>query len=213
MSDFTKWPRLIVVGEPVTPEQANDILIRTNSWFLSSNDSDWVRQVAAAYGIPLDEHGAPDYRALQRVYAELGALQLHYLVNRQVMAAWLGGPHGWCDWTGRIGCSTWNIGKWPTEDAVTEDLVAIAAAFPYLSMHAQLISDEGEGDIVGTWAVLDGKAVPVEPAGFLTPPTELDPEAMIDAFMRPGRERGVSLGRLRQALAQVRAANRTGEVG
>ena len=39
--ELTKWPRLPVVGKRITEEQANEILIRTNQWFFSTNDKEW----------------------------------------------------------------------------------------------------------------------------------------------------------------------------
>lgn len=35
--DLTKWPRLLVTGQPVTEDQANDILIRTDDWYIVGN--------------------------------------------------------------------------------------------------------------------------------------------------------------------------------
>jgi hypothetical protein len=206
MSDLTKWPRLLVVGEPVTREQANEILIRTNSWWMQTNDKAWLRQVCAEYGIKMDRHGDADYKSARAVFDELGVLKLGYLDNDRIMSSWVGGPKGWCDWDGRIGCSTWNIGKWPDGEDVTSDLTAIAEAWPFLTFHAQLISDEGEGQVVGTWAVRGGKAAMVEPAGRLTEPSEIDAAGMLLRLMssRSGGERGVSVERLREALAQVR---------
>jgi hypothetical protein len=43
MTDLTKWPRLIVVPTklwPLTGQQANEILLRTNGYMMS-NDWDW----------------------------------------------------------------------------------------------------------------------------------------------------------------------------
>lgn len=221
MSELTKWPRLIVVGDPVTREQANDILIRTNQWaFFSTNDTGWEHAVEAAaaecLGRPIEPNPAPDVDSERRIAMmrahwqrlrdwreRVGVLNLHYLENAQVMSSWMGGPHGWCDWDGRIGCSNYNIGKWPSKDDITEDLTAIAAAWPFLRMHVQVVANEGEGDLLATWAVQDGKAAPVEPIGLIDQPND-DVEAMALGFLNPHRERGVSLDRLREALCQVR---------
>ena len=226
MSDLTKWPRLLVVGENVTREQANEILIRTDNWSPCTNDKAWETAVCALgdeYGMPVN---AP-WRLKPGEYSErwreiearrqasrerLGILELHYLGNARIASSWFGGPHGWCDWDGNIGCSNYNIGKWPSVEEVTEDWTAIAEAFPYLSLHAQLVTDEGEGEVAATWAVREGKAALVEPAGQLAPVRD-DVEGMVFGLLYSAdRERGVSIDRLREALAQVAAAEQDGEV-
>ena len=203
MIDLTKWPRLIVAGDPVTREQANDILIRTNGRYNHTNDGAWERAVAAVYGITLDQYGSMEWKSAKAAYDRLGVLELHYLNNSQVMSSWIGGPHGWCDWDGRIGCSTYNIGKWPSVEDVQEDLDAIAGAWPFLRMHLQLVTDEGEGQLAAMWVVGDGTATLVEP-GEQMPIVELSESQMLSRLMAPQLgERGVSLPRLREAVAQV----------
>lgn len=221
MADLTKWPRLIVIGDPVTREQANDILIRTNEWsYFFSNDPVWERAVEAAAAVCLGRPVEPDHQGggdpvtrsarmrdhwgdLRCWRQRIGVLDLNYLQNAQVMSSLIGGPHGWCDWDGRIGCSNYNIGKWPSEDEVSEDLTAIAKAWPFLRMHVQLIANEGEGQLVATWAVQGGKAHLVEPIGVMADLQD-DVEGMVAAlFTQPHRERGVSIERLREALTQL----------
>lgn len=217
MSDLTKWPRLLVKGEPVTREQANEILIRTYSWSPCINDREWEEQVCALG----DEYGMPVYaphRLKPGEYGErwreiegrrqaarerAGILDLHYLGNQRIASSWIGGPHGWCDWDGRIGCSDYNIGKWPSLEEVCEDWATIAAAFPYLDLHAQLVTDEGAGVVAATWAVRNGEATLVEPIGLLDALHD-DVEGMVFGMLFDRfRERGVSVERLREALEQV----------
>lgn len=221
MTDLTKWPRLLVTGEPVTPEQANEILVRTDGLNPCINDRAWeraVKDLAEEFGRPpafdysqLDGSN-PDawrehYAADEAWKTRMGMLDLHYLGNRRIASSWFGGPHGWCDWDGTIGCSNYNIGKWPSVEEVTEDWQAIAAAFPHLTLHAQLVTDEGEGEVAATWAVKDGKAALVEPIERIADDGPDDIEGMALAILfDAGRERGVSLDRLRAALAQVAGA-------
>lgn len=205
MTDLTKWPRLLVTGEPVTREQANEVLIRTNNRYLATNDRAWLRQVYEVYGIPYRDHGdRVDRQAEDLVHDRLGVMPLRYLMNERVTSSRLCGPHGWCDWDGTIGCANYNIGKWPEVNEVTADLVLVATTFPYLTMHVQLVTDEGDGEVAATWAVRRGKAALVEPAGLLRPVAELDVGDTLAWLYRPGRERGVSLDRLREAIRQVR---------
>ncbi|WP_157253151.1 hypothetical protein [Nonomuraea typhae] len=218
MSDLTKWPRLLVVGETVTREQANEILIRTDGLSPCINDRAWARTVkdlATEFGRPPaydysrmgEEPGSrrEHYEADQAWRARMGLLDLHYLGNSRIASSWLGGPHGWCDWTGTISCSNYNIGKWPSAEEVNEDWTTIAKAFPYLSLHAQLITDEGEGEVAATWAIKDGQAALVEPVERIAEVRD-DVEPMVFGLLySAGRERGVSINRLREALTQVAA--------
>lgn len=66
MGIVTKWPRLLVVGDNVTPEQADQILIRTNSWYLFSNDKGWertVQQLAVEFGYPEKSDDPPGFHS------------------------------------------------------------------------------------------------------------------------------------------------------
>lgn len=217
MGDLTKWPRLLVLGEPVTREQANEILVRTDDWWMGTNDRAWEQAVyalAAEVGHPGSPYGGSvtdHFPAVMAWQERLGILDLHYLDNRRIASSWIGGPHGWCDWEGKIGCSNYNLGKWPSVEAVTDDWTAIAAAFPYLTLHAQLVTDEGEGEVAATWAVRDGKAALVEPVGQILDIPADDVEGMVFGLLySANRERGVSVNRLQEALAQV-AAQQSGE--
>jgi hypothetical protein len=207
----TKWPRLLVVGQPVTPTQAGEILLRTDDWWISGNDQAWVNDLEdtlADYGRPRepdrrDVDGFQEFREFYRLHdewkASLGVLTLHYLQNSRIISTWIGGPHGWCDWDGTIGCSTYNIGKWPSDDEVAEDWQVIAETFPFLDLTAHLVDDEGEGAVAGEWRIRDGKVRHnPDPADVLILPTEPEFTALSD-----GWERGVSVPRLHEALAHL----------
>jgi hypothetical protein len=135
-----KWPAMVVVGESVTPEQAAEILVRTDNWHISTNDKAWGRAVRETVGLPPSSWELPEgedrlerlkeiWAAEDRFRQEVGVLQLEYLSNSQIASCYVGGPHGWCDWTGRIGSANYNIGKWPGADTVLEEWERIAAAF------------------------------------------------------------------------------------
>jgi hypothetical protein len=218
--DLTKWPRLIVVPdkpEPVTREQANEILLRTNGPYFAVNDGAWEKAIADVLGIEMTQRTAGDFaywdmswKSASEWYASIGGLDLHYLHNSRIMSAWIGGPHGWLDWDGVIGCSTWNIGKWPEYEEVSEDWSAIAAAWPFLDLHAQLITDEGDGEVAAQWRVADGTAALVEPIARFEP-QELGEGAILMRILGRGGERGVSLERLREAIDQLRGDKRSEE--
>jgi hypothetical protein len=157
-----KWPGLLVEGQDVTPDQAAEILVRTHTWPCFSNNRSEQRKTNALFGLT-DEWSEKNEILLERA----GVLDLEYLGNSMVTSCWLWGLKGWCDWEGRIGCSHFNIGKWPCNSDVTEDLEAIAAAFPFLEMRVQVLSGEiGEERIYPTaeWLVSGGQV-----SGPLTP--------------------------------------------
>jgi hypothetical protein len=76
--DLTKWPRLIVVGDDVTEEQANEILVRTNQWWLCSNDRHWERMVYGLIGVRVDDFDRPDHKDIQAFESRHRVLDLHY---------------------------------------------------------------------------------------------------------------------------------------
>lgn len=212
----TKWPRLLVVGEPVTEEQADHILIRTAYPHPFSNDHGWeatIDKLYAEFGMP-PEPGftapAEDrhhwYTDVDNWQKQVGILDLSYLHNHRIASAWLGGPYGWCDWSGAIGCSTWNIGKWPSTEDVTSDWTMIADAFPFLDLTAQLVEEEGEGELCGQWWVEGGRVrYDDHPRQRIAEPAGLDEETVLSVVRVPAsvRERGVTVDRLRLALSRV----------
>lgn len=207
MRDLTKWPRLLVVGEDVPPERADEILVRTNRWFMTSNDRGWTGAIFRLLDVETDGFGYPGSDALRALERRLDVLDLHHLHNEQVACAWIGGPKGWVDWNGRVGCSDWNVGKWPTVKEVTEDWIKIADAFPYLDLTAQLVPDEGEAsEPAATWTVADGQVTAAHwVTEKITEPTPAEEIAgrWIRSMWVPGRERGVTLDRLVGAVRRV----------
>lgn len=160
-----KWPALIVKGERVTEEQAAEIIIRTMGW-LSCNDHEFTNSCnEILYDVEIPEEHKMYYdgsnkgveaklgleeKDWQKIYAykeekekEVGILEdLCYLENSRVCSSWIGGPHGWCDWDGTIGCNNYNIGKWPTVEEVYKEWKIIAKAFPFLDLRCQLTNHE-----------------------------------------------------------------------
>lgn len=208
--DPGKWPHLIVVGQPVTEAQADEILIRTCVlYYLHCNDHEWDHIVARI--VFKNERAAETDFPFQQVrdrVEELGVLNLQYLKTYRIASSWIGGPRGWCDWDGRIG-SAYNIGKDPSVEEVGGEWSEIAAAFPYLDLTAQLVSEDGTGRLCGQWRVKDGVATEETPGARLMQPKQQqqESEAVIKRFAEqlftPGSERGVSPERLQQAVDRV----------
>lgn len=205
-----KWPRLLVRGDPVTEQQANAIILRTTALhYLHGNDRAWNRAVHEVLGLVPDDIGYPTPESGRAVEDRLRILNLEYLTNDRIVSAYIGGPHGWCNWDGTIGCSDYNIGKWPEMEEVDAEWRKIAAAFPFLRLEAQLVTDEGDGEVAVAWRIEDGRVLlrpRPAPREYLRPVVDNTTGgfAAILAGM-PGRERGVTRERLAVALAEVEA--------
>lgn len=207
MLDLGKWPRLLVAGQSVTCDQAGEILLRTNDWLSFTNDGQWLQEISELTGLPVCSGRMLDFGAVNAFQQRYGVLRLSYLQNRQIASAHIAGPHGWCMWNGSIGCAIYNIGKYPTIEAVTRDWEMIATAFPFLDLQAQLVPDEGQAGfpVVG-WRVAGGKVeVDLEPRELLRSPLELDEADLLRQVLLPGTERGVDAPRLAEALNALRS--------
>lgn len=214
-----KWPCLVVVGDPVTPEQAMEILIRTDMLEFITNDKYFNNKCASYfYGRQIDslgsfsdqfrgEDGKVDFhnywRFKDRTKDAVGQIDLQYLYNSRIMSSWMGGPHGWCDWNGYIGCSNYNIGKWPSVEEVCKEWQAIATAFPYLNIKSQLIADEGEGNIAIEFEVKDGKVTVKTPDSLLKAVEDYDVGEAIKRIVHQGYsedERGCTYEKFVEAV-------------
>lgn len=232
--DLPKWPALVVVGKPVTKEQAAEILIRTDSMSFSSNDREFDRQLNEIfYGVEIKEKGYdskeraikqklgldPDDKGswnacwdyIDRIMSETGQIDLEYLNNNQVVSSWIGGPHGWCDWQGKIGCWNYNIGKWPSVETVFREWQRIAKAFPFLDLTCQLMNHEVDceeyvNDIPGPvveFRVKSGRVTMKEPRSVLQRPSHGDENMFMKVFMRGG-ERGCSIEQFKKSVELCR---------
>lgn len=203
MSDLTKWPRLLVVGEPVSEAQADEIILRTTCWpYVRCNDPAW--NIAVAYTVGLTPPKDYPYGEEKRLAERTSNPGLNYLYNSRISSSWIGGPHGWCDWDGTIGCDTYNIGKWPDESTVGDEWARIAAAFPYLRLRAQLVADEGMGEPILEWEIGQGRVHRRDPDGLLIPPRDLSEQQILLALAIVGG-RGVPLHRLADAMRRFEA--------
>lgn len=218
-----KWPGLLVAGEPVTQDQAAEIIIRTTRiGSLFSNDKRWLKVVDEAFGIPPEdwdadfEYNNQRQNKIEEARERLGIIQvkdedfsqdLEFLNNHQILSCFIGGPHGWCDWDGNIYTSSYNIGKWPSVQEVKSEWEAIAAAFPFLKLRCQLLSgetcEEGTRPVV-EFQVENGEVFLAEPAGLLQKPQPADLSGILSVVTRLGemdRERGTTEEYLKQAIS------------
>lgn len=215
-----KWPGLLVTGNNVTKEQAKEILIRTDGFWMSTNDREFEKMLTKeVYGIEssgwnltediqkakgLDWNGAWAWK--EEVHAKLNLLELSYLNNSRIVSCWIGGPHGWCDWEGNIEACNYNIGKWPSIQEVYDDWVKIAEAFPYLELKSQLLDGEIYNDGLQPTPIVEfkisgGKVDMYENSEILMDPEDID---FTGRFGDPHAERGCTFEQFKDALDFVR---------
>lgn len=210
-----KWPGLLVSGKKVTPEQAAEIIILTDStipdFIDASNDRVFERLLSDVFGIPhLTNDNICHWRKLQELRDRLGILSLNYLSNSQIISSWIGGPHGWCRWSGSIFANNYNIGKWPSVAEVEEDWIKIAEAFPYLNLRCQLLSDEiceSDGTAIVEFIVQGGTVKVQSPERNMIEPVDEAVDRFIYSWANPSRERGFSVEALKNELRRIYNGN------
>lgn len=202
MAIVAKWTELRVQGKRITKQQAEDIIVRTELWPLSCNDQNFANEVNKIFGF---SDLFSDLGTNSAARARLKLIDLNYLHNSQIVSSWIFGTHGWCQWDGRIQCAGFNIGKWPSSLAVTEDLMNVAWAFPFLDMAVQTMSGEAGEDTVVTdmWRVQKGEVIHVfDDATSSSPPKPLEAASYFasdDKLVKSINsrcERGTDLGKL-----------------
>lgn len=239
--NLPKWPAIVVFGTPVTKEQAEEIVIRTDDFWFSSNDPKFLPQlfwemnwITAGEKILLDQQHMtslslyvrdddPDKDALDKIRIKidekleelkkkinhLGGLE--YLANHQILSSWVGGPHGWCSWTGKIMSNHYNIGKWPSVQEVHREWTSIAEAFPFLDLSCILFSGETceeNSDPLIEFVVKNGQVSMKKPDNPLSPvyrPNDLSESAILACVFQnsSSRERGIQPDALAAILKRM----------
>ena len=163
-----KWPQMRVWGRAVSPRQASDIIVRTDSFWSSQghdgNNHQFEAELCRALDVPRigDAAGDVAWRALheawERFQDSIGYISTEYVRNSWISAASIGGPHGWCQPDGRIFFED-NVGKWPSAEKVMADWAQLAEAFPFLDLEAALMTGESCEDgtsVAVVFAVANG---------------------------------------------------------
>ena len=209
-----KWPGLLVSGKKITPEQAAEVIIRTDStipdFTYASNDRIFERELSKLFGIPENADDISQWHKLQELRERLGILSLSYLHNSQIISSWIGGPHGWCRWSGSIFANNYNIGKWPSISEVEEDWITIAEAFPFLDLRCQLLDNEiceGNGTAMVEFIVQNGTVITQIPEKNMIEPVDEAIEKFFYSWGNPSRERGISIDALKKELERIYNGN------
>lgn len=230
MCGLPKWPAFVVVGKPVTPKQAAEIILRTDHGFpdISGNDKHYARMVVELFGAPpRPKYSPPEstteemeenhrqhmrwYRCVDDLRERLNHIPLHYLQTDRIMSCYVGGVNGWVNWDGTIGENNRNIGKWPEIDEVATDWQALADAFPYLDLQCQLFNGEQNEDYsrpVVHFIVRNGD-VTVRPSNgvVLQAPTQLTTYAIARTMMRGGDDKTFTISDLKSKVVEVYGEN------
>lgn len=159
-----KWPQMLVTGESVTPEQAKEIIFRTDGFLTDTYDlaggnrkefTEWYQARAG-----LDRYVVRDWQDQSKeakakrkknwpfgrmVRERAGYISTNYVTNDWASCCFVWGAHGWCSPEGRIHFVD-NVGKWPSVADVLEDWTTLAREFPFLKLVATLMSGEGGED-------------------------------------------------------------------
>lgn len=167
-----KWPQMKVTGVSISPEQALEIIRRTDRFFVcqSGNNRSFIKQAQQILRIPqYDWQNEGDFNAFcaeQEAWEKKwGVISLNYAYNDWISSAFVYGPNGWCHPDGTIDYG-FNIGKWPTIEEVLEDWTTIAKEFPFLNVGVSLMDSEYCEDNpvpVVSFAIKDGQVTVCDP--------------------------------------------------
>lgn len=149
---FPKWPQCIVIGDNVKKYEAMEIIRRTDNFFsgisfygLTYNLDRFMSELLQAINYPITIDNEVDPDLVKEWNKEWGLLDnLNYFRTDWINSHWVGGYHGWCSPEGVIGYQN-NIGKYPEEEEIIEDLYILAENFPFLTLSCTIMSkEEGE---------------------------------------------------------------------
>lgn len=150
--DLPKWPKMLVTGKPVTVEQAQEIIRRTDSffgYFGGGNNHKYIARVREALGMSPSRtlyDSTPEERRvasekMDTWREEWGYIYTEYVINSWISCNFIFGPHGWCHPDGTIFFAD-NVGKWPSVREVYEDWNILARHFPFLEVDITLFDGE-----------------------------------------------------------------------
>ncbi len=165
-----KWPQLLITGKTVTPDQAFEIMSRTEGFLNSTckhsggNNRTWNEYYRSLAGIDkINEKKKSRYAVEEEWKVHSRFVDTEYIYNHWASSSFVYGPAGWCGPDGRINFRH-NVGKWPGMDDIYNDLNKIASAFPFVDMVVTAMSGESceESEPVASFHVKEGKVVVID---------------------------------------------------
>jgi len=174
--ELPKWPEMRVSGMPVTFEQAEEIIRRTDLFFHghTGNAKEYAHRVYRRLRMPLApweadarRMGELDRQTDRSEYLKIldkhwkardqwtktwGCIQVQYVYNDWITSSFICGGHGWCRPDGLIEYH-YNVGKCPKVPELVADWRDMVAVFPFLNIGVTLWSEE--------WCVNDRPKHPI----------------------------------------------------
>jgi hypothetical protein len=212
--NLNKWPGCVIMGKDVTELQAAEIIFRTDphlpDFKYASNDTDFEKELNVVFGFPHGDDDGNKYSTgwvdrSEKLFKQLKKIPLEYMHTDRILTCYVGGPNGWCSWSGKIFTNNKNIGKWPSVEDVAEDWGKIAKAFPFLQLYCQLMDKEscedGAGPIV-RFEVQDGQVKVTDNVDPLIPSCDTSLTDIL-GMTRPDYERGITIEQFKFKLLQV----------
>lgn len=165
-----KWPKMYVTGKDIQPDQALEIIRRTDSFFsnFSGNNRTFNEAAKRILSLP-DICSYRDYSLYDEAKTtwdkKWELLDCYYIQNNWISSSFFYGANGWCHPNGKIGFGT-NIGKYPCSKEVYDEWTIIATTFPFLELGITLYDGEWcDEDIkpVISFKIKNGKINIVDP--------------------------------------------------
>lgn len=206
-----KWPQMKVKGETIPVDAANEIIRRTDTFFLGwgGNNKRWNKWAWEMLKVPNHDSDIFDNydlfcEAKESFKKTWELIETEYVANSWMSSSFIGGPHGWCHPTGRIFYSD-NVGKWPSCEDIFNEWKILAGAFPFLKLGVVLMNGEscedGTSPVCG-FIVRNGTVTVVDPK-IIDPLFEfekdekhqtenrLDEKSLFYRFSNPRAEQGI----------------------
>ncbi|MND91206.1 hypothetical protein D3C80_833190 [compost metagenome] len=180
-----KWPQIMIVGDDVTEEQAQDIILRTDKFITGISEAisrrfeplremiqrqsgmDAIVKAANKEARERDHEGIAyflKYHAQKHIRDALGFCSMECIHNTWAASSYLYGAYGFCSPEGKIFYCDNSRGSYPSTQAYYEDLISLAKAFPYLrfksSMYGGEHCDDNEVKCVISFVVENGTVTP-----------------------------------------------------
>ena len=152
-----KWPHVVLKGEELySASQVKDFILRTDPYFVNSgcfysgNNDELRKFVDGITKIPdisyygnttTFEQRQKHYESMENLKERIGFVELDYFKSDMADSCYIGGANGILNIKGMVDFNK-NIGKYPSNEEVAEELEKIAKAFPWLSFKGSIFDGE-----------------------------------------------------------------------
>jgi len=146
-----KWTGMVCIGDKLTPEQALEVIIRTDNYRFYNEyyrDIDLLKLIKKTYMrcLPIEDQIINQTLNIEKFNHMFGILPIHYLNNHMLYHST--GLHGWMKKDGIIKTSSYNIGKRPTKKDLVEEVQIIIDTFSFIkNIHFQFLNGEIDNPI------------------------------------------------------------------